>query len=88
MYLFERILLCCKEASSSKQKGRKQSQVQLDRKARPRLVLSGRIFMQNVTETVSVSKQGTKTAMLRYRSMLTETQDLILAKSSGRVTKQ
>lgn len=59
MYLFERILLCCKEANQNKQKtGKKQTPLPPDRKVKPKLVLSGRIFMQNVTETISVAKPG------------------------------
>lgn len=56
IYLFENILLCCKEMQSTKKKNTgKQLQ---DRKGRPKLQLKGRIFMQNVTDTIVTSKPG------------------------------
>lgn len=56
IYLFENILLCCKEMQATKKKNiGKQLQ---DRKGRPRLQLKGRIFMQNVTDTIVTSKPG------------------------------
>jgi cell division control protein 24 len=56
IYLFENILLCCKEMLSGKQKYK--GKQLLDRKGRPKLQLKGRIFMQNVTDTVLTSKPG------------------------------
>lgn len=56
IYLFENILLCCKEMQASKKKNiGKQLQ---DKKGRPKLQLKGRIFMQNVTDTIVTSKPG------------------------------
>lgn len=54
MYLFEKILLCCKEMNKDKQK-RMMKPPPVDRKGRPRLQLKGRIFMQNVTDTSSTA---------------------------------
>jgi cell division control protein 24 len=59
IYLFEMILLCCKELSANKAKKMNKSLITKTGKAR--LQLKGRIFMQNVTETVSLQKPG-KTA--------------------------
>ena len=59
VYLFERILLCCKEINPNKPKNRLGNNKSLvDKKGKPRLQLKGRIFMQNVTDVVSFSKHG------------------------------
>jgi hypothetical protein len=58
MYLFEQILLCCKEMNASKQKNKVLGTKTVDKKGRPRLQLKGRIFMQNVTDTVTFIKPG------------------------------
>lgn len=59
VYLFERILLCCKETNPNKPKNRLGNNKSLiDKKGKPRLQLKGRIFMQNVTDVVSFSKHG------------------------------
>ena len=60
IYLFERILLCCKEVGSNKSKkmGVGPSKTNADSKGRPRLQLKGRIFMQNVTDVLSFVKTG------------------------------
>ena len=60
IYLFERILLCCKEQNPNKQKNKVMSMNKpaIDKKGKPRLQLKGRIFMQNVTETLSLQKPG------------------------------
>jgi len=52
------ILLCCKEINPNKQKNRMMNKPLVDRKGKPKLQLKGRIFMQNVTETISISKPG------------------------------
>jgi cell division control protein 24 len=52
------ILLCCKEANPSKQKNKMMGRPMTDKKGRPKLQLKGRIFMQNVTDTVCSSKPG------------------------------
>jgi cell division control protein 24 len=61
IYLFAMILLCCKEMDPKKQKNKVMGNRLLDRKGRPRLQLKGRIFMQNVTDTVMSSKPGMPT---------------------------
>lgn len=62
IYLFESILLCCKEISPSKSKDKKdktRSQGPKVRNKSAKLQLKGRIFMTNVTDVVSLSKPGT-----------------------------
>ena len=59
VYLFERILLCCKDINPNKANYRLGNNKSLvDKKGKPRLQLKGRIFMQNVTDVVSFSKHG------------------------------
>lgn len=61
IYLFESILLCCKEISSSKSKDKKDKLRSSGTKTRnksAKLQLKGRIFMTNVTDIVSFSKPG------------------------------
>jgi Pleckstrin homology domain len=58
IYLFEMILLCCKEMNTNKQKNKVLGKSMLDSKGRPKLQLKGRIFMQNVTDTVTSAKPG------------------------------
>lgn len=66
IYLFERILLCCKEINPNKKQKEK---LKLDKKATDkrattngyrgtRLQLKGRIFMTNVTDVISLVKPG------------------------------
>lgn len=61
IFLFERILLCCKDMNPNKQKstimGGKQKPL-LNQKGRLRLQLKGRIFMANVTEVICHARQG------------------------------
>ncbi|KAF4974420.1 hypothetical protein FZEAL_8675 [Fusarium zealandicum] len=61
IYLFESILLCCKEISASKSKDKKDKTRSSGPKVRnktAKLQLKGRIFMTNVTDVVSFSKPG------------------------------
>lgn len=61
IYLFECILLCCKELTPSKSKDKKDKTRSLGPKVRnknAKLQLKGRIFMTNVTEVLSFSKPG------------------------------
>lgn len=59
IYLFETILLCCKDINPLKQKNKMMmSKPLVDRRGKPRMQLKGRIFMQNVTEVISLSKPG------------------------------
>lgn len=61
VYLFERILLCCKEINPNKPKNKMlaKNQPLVDKKGKPKLQLKGRIFMQNVTDVVTLSKHST-----------------------------
>lgn len=52
------ILLCCKEINVNKPKNKMSSRQLLTKDGKPKLQLKGRIFMQNVTETVSLQKPG------------------------------
>ncbi len=62
------ILLCCKEMNTNKQKNKVLGgQKLLDKKGRPRLQLKGRIFMKNVTDTVTSIKPGSLTLFARER---------------------
>lgn len=59
VYLFERILLCCKEINPNKPKNKMLGNKPLtDKKGKLRLQLKGRIFMQNVTDVLSLVKSG------------------------------
>lgn len=59
MYLFEKILLCCKEMNPNKTKTKmKGPPANPLRNGKPKLQLKGRIFMQNVTETHYSNKPG------------------------------
>ena len=54
-------MLCCKEANASKTKDKKDKTRSSGPKMRnknAKLQLKGRIFMTNVTEVVTLSKQG------------------------------
>lgn len=55
VYLFQRILLCCKEINPNKPKNKMlgTNKPLTDKKGKLRLQLKGRIFMQNVTDVVS-----------------------------------
>ncbi|KAI9800638.1 MAG: hypothetical protein M1825_003960 [Sarcosagium campestre] len=69
IYLFDRILLCCKDSNPNKQKNKVMSinKPALDKKGKPRLQLKGRIFMQNVTDLVSLQKPGSYTIQIYWR---------------------
>ena len=58
MYLFEKILLCCKEVNPNKPKNKVRGVVPNDKKGKLRLQLKGRIFMQNVTNATFTAVQG------------------------------
>ena len=60
VYLFERILLCCKDINPNKPKNKMlgNSKPLVDKKGKPKLQLKGRIFMQNVTDVVTVKRAG------------------------------
>ncbi|KAA6410952.1 MAG: Rho guanyl nucleotide exchange [Lasallia pustulata] len=69
VYLFERILLCCKEINPNKQKNKMlgNNKSLIDKKGKPRLQLKGRIFMQNVTDVMSISKAGSYSIQIFWR---------------------
>jgi len=52
------ILLCCKEIDPNKQKNKLMNKPLVDRRGKLKLQLKGRIFMQNVTEAISIGKPG------------------------------
>ena len=69
VYLFETILLCCKDIDPNKPKNKLSSRGQLvDKKGKPKLQLKGRIFMQNVTDLISLTKPGKDTNTLAFTS--------------------
>lgn len=59
VYLFETILLCCKDIDLSKPKNKLSNKQLVDKRGKPKLQLKGRIFMQNVTDLISLAKPGT-----------------------------
>ncbi|KAK2592636.1 Guanine nucleotide exchange factor for Cdc42p [Conoideocrella luteorostrata] len=65
IYLFECILLCCKEASGKKDKTR--SSGPKIRNKNGKLQLKGRIFMTNVTDIVSLSKPGSHSVQIWWK---------------------
>ena len=56
------ILLCCKEINPNKQKNRMKA---ISKNGKNKLQLKGRIFMQNVTETISLQKPGMELSALK-----------------------
>ncbi|KAM4066321.1 pleckstrin-like domain-containing protein [Hirsutella rhossiliensis] len=70
IYLFECILLCCKEASASRSKDKKDKTRSSGPKLRnknAKLQLKGRIFMTNVTDIVSLSKPGSYSVQIWWK---------------------
>ncbi|PQE08515.1 guanine-nucleotide exchange factor cdc24 protein [Rutstroemia sp. NJR-2017a BBW] len=76
IYLFERILLCCKEINPNKskdklmgnQKDKKKDKNKIKEKDKnAKLQLKGRIFMTNVTDVVSSAKQGSYTVQIYWK---------------------
>lgn len=68
VYLFETILLCCKDIDPSKPKNKLSNKPLVDKRGKPKLQLKGRIFMQNVTDLVSLAKPGMDELHLLLRS--------------------
>lgn len=58
VYLFETILLCCKDIDPNKAKNKMSVSKSSGVRGKPKLQLKGRIFMQNVTDLVSLAKPG------------------------------
>ncbi|KAK3317190.1 putative CDC24 protein [Cercophora scortea] len=70
IYLFECILLCCKEITPAKIKEKKDKTRSTGPKARnkgAKLQLKGRIFMTNVTDVVAISKTGSYTVQIWWK---------------------
>ncbi|KJZ79712.1 hypothetical protein HIM_01181 [Hirsutella minnesotensis 3608] len=70
IFLFENILLCCKEASATKSKDRRDRTRSTGPKLRnksAKLQLKGRIFMTNVTDIVSLSKPGSHSVQIWWK---------------------
>ncbi|KAK6541262.1 hypothetical protein TWF694_008627 [Orbilia ellipsospora] len=61
VFLFERILLCCKDIPLKKQKPSPKKGKKLD------LQLKGRIYMQNVTDIISLAKNGSYTLQIFWK---------------------
>ncbi|KAI5777525.1 hypothetical protein EDC01DRAFT_623953 [Geopyxis carbonaria] len=69
IYLFEKILLCCKEINPIKARNRtmgKNAKVVVP-KRRTNLQLKGRIFMQNVTDVISLARNGSYTLQIFWK---------------------
>ncbi|KAH4039346.1 hypothetical protein HBH98_044470 [Parastagonospora nodorum] len=67
IYLFEMILLCCKEINVNKPKNKMSTRTLVTKDGKPKLQLKGRIFMQNVTETISLQKPGSYTCQIFWK---------------------
>ncbi|KAE8440930.1 hypothetical protein EG329_006192 [Mollisiaceae sp. DMI_Dod_QoI] len=78
IYLFERILLCCKDLNPNKSKDKlmgaqkdKKDKKDKNKNKEPnknaKLQLKGRIFMTNVTEVLSLAKQGSYTVQIFWK---------------------
>ncbi|KKA30925.1 hypothetical protein TD95_005310 [Thielaviopsis punctulata] len=70
IYLYEAILLCCKEATQGKSKDKKDRAKSTTTKPKgkgAKLHLKGRIFMSNVTEVVTLSKPGSYSVQIWWR---------------------
>ncbi|KAI2632135.1 hypothetical protein GGR54DRAFT_627602 [Hypoxylon sp. NC1633] len=69
IYLFECILLCCKEVQPNKSKDKKDKNKSAPRipNKNNKLQLKGRIFMTNVTEVLSFAKPGSYTVQIWWK---------------------
>ncbi|KAK7980831.1 succinate dehydrogenase iron-sulfur subunit- mitochondrial [Apiospora arundinis] len=70
IYLFECILLCCKEVVPNKSKDKKdktKSAIPKVRNKNNKLQLKGRIFMTNVTEVLSFAGKGSYTVQIWWK---------------------
>ena len=74
VYLFDRILLCCKEINPNKPKNKMMGNNKslVDKKGKPRLQLKGRIFMQNVTDVLTVTKSGKGNTKIDLANLLAD----------------
>ncbi|KAI0385611.1 hypothetical protein F5Y04DRAFT_188620 [Hypomontagnella monticulosa] len=69
IYLFECILLCCKEVQPNKNKDKKDKNKTAPKvpNKNNKLQLKGRIFMTNVTEVISFAKPGSYTVQIWWK---------------------
>ncbi|KAF2720189.1 hypothetical protein K431DRAFT_226965 [Polychaeton citri CBS 116435] len=67
VFLFETIILCCKDIDPKNPKNKLANRQLTDKNGKPKLQLKGRIFMQNVTDLVSLSKQGSYTCQIFWK---------------------
>ncbi|KXL45960.1 hypothetical protein M433DRAFT_66417 [Acidomyces richmondensis BFW] len=67
VYLFETILLCCKDIDPNKAKNKMSVSKSSAVRGKPKLQLKGRIFMQNVTDLVSLAKPGSYTCQIFWK---------------------
>lgn len=74
VYLFERIILCCKESGSSGKKSSKSNSILKKPATRKptNLQLKGRIFVNNVTGAQSVNRNGQCLLEVRWRGDVAE----------------
>ncbi|QSL66988.1 hypothetical protein MERGE_001375 [Pneumocystis wakefieldiae] len=68
VYLFERILLCCKEIPASKKQAKVMSISKKSHKKRGSLQLKGRIFINSVLNIDSISKNGQYTLHIHWHN--------------------
>lgn len=89
MYLFEKILLCCKELGPKQMAKIKYRAVQpTDKKGRPRMALKGRIFMQNVTDVVYLSRVGMSVSSFADKTRPNTRQAPTASKYTGEATRR
>ncbi|KAF3939937.1 hypothetical protein ABW19_dt0206032 [Dactylella cylindrospora] len=67
IYLFERILLCCKEVGNNKKQNKGGAAMNKKKGKKVGLQLKGRIFMQNVTDIISLAKNGSYTLQIFWK---------------------
>ena len=91
VYLFEKILLCCKEINPNKPKNKMlgTNKPLVDKKGKLKLQLKGRIFMQNVTDVLTLKRAGESFVEARPINILTSSKmrNHTLSKYFGRVTQ-
>jgi cell division control protein 24 len=85
IYLFEMILLCCKEINVNKPKNKMSTRTLVTKDGKPKLQLKGRIFMQNVTETISLQKPGMY--YIQFTTHILTSQARTHVRSSGKATQ-
>lgn len=85
IYLFEMILLCCKEINVNKPKNKMSTRTLVTKDGKPKLQLKGRIFMQNVTETISLQKPGMSASSLTKYNLTLQARTRV--RSSGKATR-